>query len=276
MLDDSFRKRFKSVPLAISQSGNWGADPHNHSEFEILYFEKGKQTVKIGGKTYQTSAGDIICVNPMEVHSFTVEKGEDSLSKCVCFDCSLISGGELSEKLASEVSTVVNFISHSSPYNSYLANLFLKVYESAKNCDDLDGEIFAMEIKAFITLFFAYVFKNRLLDGKLCKRQNADFCSLVIEFVKNHYKERITSKEVASALSFNQSYFCRNFKKNFGVNFTEYLCVHRLSIARTLLEQKRSVTFVAYDVGFQSPAQFSKCFKSKFGVLPSKYKAKSQ
>ncbi len=276
MLNDSFRKRFKTIPLATSLSEGWGADPHNHSEFEILYFEKGNQTVKIGGQTYQTSAGDLICVNPMEVHSFTVEKGERSRSKCICFDCSLILGGELSEKLASEVSTVAHHIKGDTEHSRYLADLFLRIYDSAENSEGLDGEVFAMEVKGLITLFFAYIFKNNLHGDRGNKSQNHDFCSAVIAFVKEHYKERITSKEVASALSFNQSYFCRNFKKNFGVNFTEYLNVYRLSIARTLLEQKHSVTLVAYELGFQTPTQFSKCFKQKFGVLPSKYRVKSQ
>ena len=161
-------------------------------------------------------------------------------------------------------------------HGKYLAELFNKIYNVAEQGDSIDSEIFSMEIRAYLTLFFAYVFKNFLLDKDLSTPKNADFCGAVISFVKEHYVEKITSKEVATALSFNQSYFCRNFKKNFGVNFTEYLTVYRLSVARKLLEQKRSVTQVAFDCGFLSATQFSKCFKQKFGVLPSKYKSKSQ
>lgn len=276
MLDDSFRKRFKTVPLAISSSVNYGTDVHNHSEFEILYFEKGNQTVKIGDRFYHTKGGDIVCVNPMEIHSFTVDKTQQSISKCVCFDCSLIFGSDISQKLVNETTLVAHHIQGESEHGKYLVDLFLKIYSLAERSDGVDGEILSMEFRAYLTLFFAYVLKNLLLDRHLNKPKNADFCGAVISFVKEHYVEKITSKEVAEALSFNQSYFCRNFKKNFGVNFTEYLTVYRLSVARKLLEQKRSVTQVAFDCGFLSATQFSKCFKEKFGVLPSKYKSKSQ
>lgn len=276
MLDDSFRKRFKNIPIAISSSINYGADQHNHSEFELLYFESGKQTVKIGNKTYQTKAGDLILVNPMEIHSFSVDKTSNSLSKCVCFDCLLILNPKISESLLNGRAYVSRYISGDSVHAKPLRELFLKIYEACESASEISGDIFEMEIKSYLTLYFAYVFKNLLLDVDLDKPKSAEFCSSVISYVKDRYSENISSKDVASALSFNQSYFCRNFRRNFGVNFSEYLKIYRLSISRKLLEEKKSVSEVAFDVGFQNVNQFSKCFKEKFGVLPSKYKQKSQ
>ncbi|MBQ3235234.1 MAG: AraC family transcriptional regulator [Clostridia bacterium] len=275
MFDDSFRKRFKNVPLAISCAKNWGTKPHNHSEFEILYLESGKQTVKIGDKAFSTSGGDLMFINPMEIHSFSVDVSVENASKCICFDCSMLNSSNLSEKLKLEVASVVRHIPSSSPHNEYLRDLFLKIYNEVDRDNeggDLDNEISAMEIKSYITLIFAYLFKNSLVDKDRLKPKNADFCASVIDYVKVHYNEPITSKEISAALSFNQSYFCRNFKKNFGNNFTDYLNTYRISVSRKLLEEGKSVTNVAFEVGFQSATRFSKYFKKNFGVLPSKYK----
>ncbi len=277
MLDDSFRNRYKNVPLAISESTDWNTDAHNHVEFEILYFEEGSSTVRVGDKTFLVSDGDIVLVNPMEIHSIIVDKKRPNRQKCICFDCSMLYSKYMSENLQAETTLVTKLIPSSSPYNKRVGELFLKVYNATYKgqiSSESEGEIYAMEMQAYLSLLFAYLFKNSLVEKNQSKPKNEDFSRVVVEYVKNHYNEPITSREIAKALSFNQSYFCRNFKKNFGCSFTEYLNSYRLSLSRRMLEERKSVTQVAFDCGFISSSKFSKCFKKTFGVLPSKYKAK--
>ncbi len=277
MLDDSFRKRYKNVPLAISESTDWNTSAHNHVEFEILYFEEGASTVKVGDKTYHVSDGDMVFVNPMEIHSIIVDKKRPNRHKCVCFDCSMLFSKYTSENLQAETTLVAKYIPSSSPYNKRVKELFLKVYNATYKeqiSSQSEGEIYAMEMQAYLSLLFAYLFKNSLFENSQSRPKNEDFSRAVVEYVKNHYNEPITSKEIAKDLSFNQSYFCRNFKKNFSCSFTDYLNSYRLSLSRKMLEERKSVTQVAFDCGFVSSSKFSKCFKKTFGVLPSKYKAK--
>lgn len=279
MLNDSFRSRYKNVPLAICESFGWGTEIHNHLEFELLYFEQGAFTVKVGDKTFSVSSGDIVLINPMEIHSITVGKGSKSSHKCICFDLSMLFNKNVATNLQAEISSVTRHIPSASPHNEKIRELFSKIYEISleeQTSDEVEGEIYAMEMQAYLSLLFAYVFKNSLVDDKRVKPKSLDFYNAVISYVKNHYNEQITSKEIAKSLSFNQSYFCRNFKKNFGCNFTDYLNSYRLSLSRKMLEENKSITQVAYDLGFVSSSKFSKCFYKTFGVLPSKYKANSQ
>ena len=82
----------------------------------------------------------------------------------------------------------------------------------------------------------------------------------------------LTSRDVAAELCYSQSYFCRRFKRDFGMCFSEYLNAYRLNVARgLLLEKKRTVTEVAASVGFSSVSYFTRCFQRRFDMLPSDY-----
>ncbi|MGG4142473.1 helix-turn-helix domain-containing protein [Paenibacillus algorifonticola] len=73
------------------------------------------------------------------------------------------------------------------------------------------------------------------------------------------------------------SYLSHIFKKEKGQSFTEYLTNIRLDKAIELLNGVSSdglmslkVVDVSMKVGYTDPYYFSKCFKKKFGIVPSK------
>jgi two-component system response regulator YesN len=130
-----------------------------------------------------------------------------------------------------------------------------------------------MDITAYITLLFSYLLKNSLVNEKRANPKESRFCNDILEYIKNHYTDKVTSKQAASDCFLNHSYFCRKFKENFGMNFSAYLNIYRISVARALLEEnKESVSAVSEMCGFDTPAYFSRCFKSHIGVLPQEYK----
>lgn len=268
MINNSFNKRYKKLPIATSESVNCDTEVHNHSEFEILYIEKGSSEVTVSGKTFIANQNDFIFINPMQVHSVKFNRDSVYKHKCICFDTSIIVNKELSLSLSSEAFTVKNHIPSTSKIASDISKLFLSTYNACFSED----VTFEMEVTSYITLIFTYLIKSGLIEKQNYNKSN-DFCALIIDYVKNHYHESITSKQASTALNFNQSYFCRNFKLNFGTSFSAYLNAYRISVSRRFLEEgKKSITQIAYDVGFSSPASFTKSFKQQMGILPSEYK----
>jgi len=52
-----------------------------------------------------------------------------------------------------------------------------------------------------------------------------------------------------------------------------YLRTVRLAKAKQLIENQRgTISEISYQVGFSSPAYFSRCFKEEFGYTPSEVK----
>ena len=102
------------------------------------------------------------------------------------------------------------------------------------------------------------------------------FTAKVLRYINENYSRQITSKEAAEALGYDQSYFCRNFKKNFHACFSDHLNMYRVAVARTMLEEESgSIAQIAAACGFHTPAHFSACFKKYVGILPSAYKTRN-
>ncbi|MEJ2616460.1 MAG: helix-turn-helix transcriptional regulator, partial [Ignavibacteriaceae bacterium] len=56
----------------------------------------------------------------------------------------------------------------------------------------------------------------------------------------------------------------------------EFIRIYKLKrAAQKILEKKLSITQIAYDIGFNSPAQFTRAFQKHFNCLPSEFNSKS-
>lgn len=269
VLDDGYKIRYKSVPLAISEQNHFlPTSLHNHNEFEILVIYTGSCLVRIANEEYRAKGGDMIFVNPMEVHGITVDDAKPYRHRCICFDLSMIMTGRISDRLKNECTGVIPIIKGETEHGRYLKDLFEKIFEEA-SCE---GETSAMEITAYINLMFAYLLKNSLVDERRTNPKETKFCSDVLTYIKGHYKEKITSRQAAEACFLNHSYFCRKFKENFGVSFSAYLTIYRISVARTMLEEDaEGIAKISELCGFDTPAYFSRCFKNYVGFSPSAY-----
>ena len=97
----------------------------------------------------------------------------------------------------------------------------------------------------------------------------------MLEYVKEHFDEQITSTTAAEHLHLNNSYFCRLFKRDFGCCFAEYLTSYRIERSKMLLNKTDdSISEVAIKCGFNGFSYFSKIFKSTVGIKPSQYRKK--
>lgn len=80
---------------------------------------------------------------------------------------------------------------------------------------------------------------------------------------------------MAKAVNTSTFYFCKLFKKETGLNFTEYLSRVRIEKAKNLLlNPNLRISEVAFDVGFQSLTHFNRIFRRIAGESPTQYREK--
>lgn len=80
----------------------------------------------------------------------------------------------------------------------------------------------------------------------------------------------ITVAEIAYDLGMSPVNFSSKFKKVMGITPNEYLKNLKLSVARKMLVYK-SVTEVAYDLGYDNISHFIYLFKDRYGITPKQY-----
>ena len=80
-------------------------------------------------------------------------------------------------------------------------------------------------------------------------------------------------EDIGQEIGLSRVQLYRKVKAMTGASVVELLRKARLAKAKRLLESRsKSVSEVAYEVGFSTPSYFSKCFKEEFGMLPGEVK----
>ena len=115
----------------------------------------------------------------------------------------------------------------------------------------------------------------------LCGRHGAMLRSLVqrsshasniakaIETLRESYRERLEMDAVARSVGMSASSFYKQFKAVTSTTPLQYQKDLRLNEARRLLQSGRhSVSTAAFEVGYESPSQFSREYSRRFGAPP--------
>jgi two-component system response regulator YesN len=93
------------------------------------------------------------------------------------------------------------------------------------------------------------------------------------KYIIEHSSEPVSIDETAEAVGLSRSYFLRLFKDGEGITFTDYLTALRISKAKELLlKTDKSVTDIAFEVGFNDSNYFSKVFSDAERVSPSGFR----
>jgi len=93
-----------------------------------------------------------------------------------------------------------------------------------------------------------------------------------IELNINNSESNVT--ELSAELGMSRVHLYRRFKDLTGKTPKDYMKETRLKAAAQLLEENRyTVSEVAYQVGFNTPSNFTASFKSYYGISPKEYKS---
>ena len=91
----------------------------------------------------------------------------------------------------------------------------------------------------------------------------------------NIASSELSNAFLASNLAVSEATLVRKIRKLLDTTPVDYIRTKRLNLAAAMLKEgARNVSEIAYDLGFNSPAYFSKCFRDYFGCTPSEYKPK--
>jgi AraC-like DNA-binding protein len=99
---------------------------------------------------------------------------------------------------------------------------------------------------------------------------NASAIARAIGHIREDIRSPIAIPDLARRVGMSASSFHKHFKTITSTTPLQYQKELRLLEARRLLKTgSASVTTAAYDVGYESPSQFSREYARKFGVPPS-------
>ena len=106
--------------------------------------------------------------------------------------------------------------------------------------------------------------------------ESADKTEVIIQFIKEHYREPLTNQDIANSFWFTPNHLNKLLVSRTGMSLHRFLVNYRISKAIELLQTTSlSVSDVSSAVGFNDLCHFSRCFKKATGKSPREFKAKS-
>lgn len=250
----------KVVHYKTSSEYGW----HIHRECEMFICFEGKETFFAGNDRYELSGGDILVVNANIPHktisyqgtkAFLIQFAPDfdnvlyeSFSDCPCM-----------------------MFKEGSQYNKELRNCLEKIIaENTAKEKSYDKYIKAAvwEIKAILSRVGFLTDNEEIYESKDLARLMP-----VLDYIESNYAEDISLDTVSKILNVDKSHFCRIFKSTVNTSFVKYLNLVRLAKAEKLLtETNESIYKISEEVGFSSPAYFTKLFKENKYCAPIAYR----
>lgn len=109
------------------------------------------------------------------------------------------------------------------------------------------------------------------------KNEDSARLSLIREkiesYIRAHYSENLSMQDVAQAMNYSETHFCRLFKSCFKVNFSVYLNEFRVEQAKhMLLSTSLSVKEIALNCGYRDTSYFIRVFKRFTDTTPMDYR----
>ncbi|MDB5000902.1 MAG: AraC family transcriptional regulator [Mucilaginibacter sp.] len=94
----------------------------------------------------------------------------------------------------------------------------------------------------------------------------------IYEYIDANYHQKPDVNVVAGKVHLTTAAFCRYFKRQTNMTFTDFVNQYRIERAKNLLMQGKNITETCYAIGFESLSYFNKLFNKIVGENPSDFK----
>ena len=239
-----------------------------HPEIEIIFLLQGKGRIYFSDlKTvYTLKEKDILVVNAFEVQEFELDYNGTALSFMI--------SPEFVQNVAPELlryrincRSFLHVEEKQQAYNVLrrdLAKAFLEFYKKEAENVYLKGSVAAI----LGDLEHYFLDKSQLLENSGIQAT----MKTLTHYIHEHYKEHLTLDELAKHTYLSKTYISRCFSRCFGVSFTAYLDLLRLTLAVQLLKGQGNLTDIAEECGFANVNAMIQAFKRYRGMTPGEYR----
>ncbi len=244
---------------------------HVHDCCEVLFCVSGGDTFLIDDNIYTVSDGDIFIINQFEPHKITFK--EDKVFERYVFQIhpsfiydSSTEKTDLSHCFYARTTPNCNKLSLSQAEKEYIFTLIDRLKSETFFGDDI--------LKSSIISEFLIFINRKFIESSQREPSRKDNSKVIfdaIKYINLHYGEDIYLADIAenSYVSVNQ--LCAVFKKCLGTTVIKYLTSKRISEAKKLLKNGKSITETSAECGFNDYANFIRTFTKTVGVSPKKY-----
>ncbi|MGE6469962.1 AraC family transcriptional regulator [Serratia proteamaculans] len=244
----------------VNADSDFSFGRHTHDQFGIGLMDSGGQKSLSRRGNVESFAGDIITVNPGEVHDGSPLGGPRAW-RMLYFDTELINrcfrditdGKSVSGEFTQPVLT-----------NGYMAENFNRLYHSIISTNGNGERLAADEAILVMTSALAQIPSTPVkspLKGVLYAKERMD----------DEPGSAVSLSELAAIAGLGQFKFLRAFAQYSGMTPHAYLLQRRLSLVRQFITGGMSLADAAIACGFSDQSHMTRLFVRSYGYTPGLY-----
>ena len=250
--------------------------------YAVMFKNYCINNMKYGRHSYDFQEGSLVCMAPKQIVELDteIEKRDDMMGWGLFFHPDLIRNTTLGIKMKdySFFSYATSEALHLSEKEKHiLHDCILKIEsELNENIDHHSQNLIVSNIELLLN------YCSRYYGRQFITRKNSSRDIVAqIETVLHDYFHSETLKEkglptvscLAEKVNLSPNYLSDLLKKETGMNTKEQIHYFLIEEAKSiLLRSSKSISEIAYDLGFEYPQYFSKLFKQKTGNTPQEFR----
>ena len=246
-------------------------EAHYHDFYEVFIFLDGDVDYWIDGSVYRLMPGDILLMNPMELHKPIARADGSKYERIVLWInksyLSTVAEGVYERCFDSRNPYYKKILRDPSGENNPLLPLAKRLVT------EFYSEEFASKQCAYGILLQLLTQINRLSDtedtvsDEICSTPT--FITEIVSYINDHYREKLTLDTLADHFYINKYYLSHQFKNSVGTSLYRYITLKRLNAAYDLLNEGIPPSEVSGLCGFGDYTGFFRAFKAEYGISPA-------
>ncbi|MDD7389338.1 MAG: AraC family transcriptional regulator [Lachnospiraceae bacterium] len=259
---------------------------HWHPEIELTLFLKGEMIYQINQDSYHVKAGQALFGNCNTLHTGRMLHPGQSLPDCeylsITFHPRILYGNDSSILKSRYIDCICAgntlpslHLDGSQEWHEQAISHLLEIHRIAGEKPTAPELRTQIELSQFWLLLYLW-FQDSTKELQPYSLKNQERLQHILEFIQNHYQEKISLEDIAGSVNICRSECCRFFKAQIGETLFHYLLHYRIQQSLPLLaETSLSITEISEQTGFSSPAYFSRIFHKFTGISPAAYRKKA-
>lgn len=257
-----------------------GVAVHQHDFYEVYFFISGNVEYSVEGKSYLLKKGDLMLINPLELHQPRIGPDQNPYERIVLW----INKNYLSRLCTNNTSLSqcfdntnpqhTNLLRLSKAQQSYFSTKLSELIEE-NGSKDYGSDLAA---EAILTRFLVEL--NRLtlsIDKKIeTDKSSSTLIPDVLTYINQHYCEKISLSSIADEFFISKYYLSHAFNDVVGTSVNRYITLKRLINAKQMLSSGIKPTTAAIHCGFNDYAGFYRAFTAEYGITPKEFVARNQ
>lgn len=233
-----------------------------------------------GCSNYDYEEGTLLFIAPGQVYGMEGEAKQKGIGKALIFHPDLIHGTSLGKNMKEYTffSYEVNEALHLSARERAIVNdCFEKIGYELEHAIDAHSKIL---IVSYLELFLNYC--KRFYDRQFITRNrvNKDILTRFEKVIDAYFASEMpiesglpSVRYCAEKLFLSPSYLGDLLKKETGKSAQEHIQLKLIDIAKEkIFEPGKSISEIAYELGFKHPQHFTRMFKKNTGLSPNEFR----